>query len=238
MIETVLVDGDIVCYRCAATAEGQPEDVALYRVEDLMNRIVMETNARTSETYLTGSGNFRYEIYPEYKAHRKNKPRPQHLERCKQYLVEHWNAKITDGCEADDALGIAQKDLESTIASIDKDLLQVPGYHYNFVQQRSIFISPFDGLRNFYSQLITGDGADNIPGFDGKIRSSVPKFIQEILGPLQQMTEELDMYNYVNESYLEDTDILHRNAQCLYIWRKEGDRWQPPGQREENEVLL
>lgn len=238
MIETALIDGDIVAYRCAATAEGQPEDIALYRVEDLMNRIMQETNARTHEVYLTGSNNFRYQIYPEYKAHRKDKPRPQHLERAKQYLVEHWGARITDGMEADDALGIASKDLESIIASIDKDLLQIPGHHYNFVRQEFIFISPFDGLRNFYSQIITGDGSDNIPGYDGKIRSQVPKFIQKILEPLQEMTSEYDMYKYVCKVYEDHMSnpfawnhlekIIHRNAKCLYIWRKENDCWIEP----------
>jgi len=243
LIETALIDGDIVAYRCAATAEGQPEDIALYRVEDLMNRIMLETNARQHEVYLTGSNNFRYAIYPDYKLHRRNKPRPEHLERCKQYLVEHWSASVSDGMEADDSLGIAQKDLESVIASIDKDLLQIPGHHYNFVRQEFIFVSPFDALRNFYSQIICGDGADYVPGFDGKIRNSVPKFIQKLLEPLQTMTEAYEMYKHCLDCYedgygvhLDDhaRKVMHRNAQCLYIWRKENDHWQEPTPNSEN----
>lgn len=243
MIDTVLIDGDIIAYRCAATAENQPEEIALYRVEDLMNRIIHETSARNQKTFLSGANNFRYEIYPEYKAHRKDKPKPMHLSRCLQYLVEHWNATITDGIEADDALGIAQTDLDTCISSIDKDLLQIPGHHYNFVRQERIFISPFDGLRKFYGQVIAGDGADNIPSYDGKIRQQVPKFIQRLIDPLMDMTEEEEMYNhcldvYGNFSELEFDDakyvkeVMHRNAKCLYVMRKENDFWLAPHERE------
>jgi hypothetical protein len=31
-------------------------------------------------------------------------------------------------------------------------------------------VSPLEGLRNFYFQLIMGDKTDNIPGYDGKMR--------------------------------------------------------------------
>jgi hypothetical protein len=237
MIETVGVDGDIVAYRCAATAEGQPEDIALYRIEELMNRIVHETNARQHKVFLSGANNFRYDIFPAYKLHRVGKPKPQHLERSRQYLVEHWGASISDGYEADDSLGIFQTDLESCIASIDKDLLQIPGHHYNFVRQEFIFVSPFDALRNFYSQVITGDGADGVPAFDGKIRNGIPKFVQRLLDPLQEITEEYEMYKYALSIYEDHYGFhfddpagktMHRNAKVLYIMRKEGDYWEPP----------
>lgn len=250
MKELCLVDGDIVCYRCAATANGLPKDIALVRTDELMRRILHETNATNYKVFLSGANNFRYTIFPEYKAHRKDKPRPEHLEATKEFLVTEWKATITDGYEADDELAIEQvaAGTSSIIASIDKDLLQIPGYHYDFVKGIERFVSPFDALRCFYKQLITGDGSDGIPAFDGKIRGSVPKFVQRLLDPIDSMTDELDMYKYVCSVY-EDSfgnpfgwdfleQIIHRNARCLYLLRREGDKWHPPGQKEDDELSL
>lgn len=249
MKELCLVDGDIVCYRCAATANGLPKDIALVRTDELMRRILHETNATNYKVFLSGANNFRYTIFPEYKAHRKDKPRPEHLEATKEFLVTEWKATITDGYEADDELAIEQvaAGTSSVIASIDKDLLQIPGYHYDFVKGIERFVSPFDALRCFYKQLITGDGSDGIPAFDGKIRGSVPKFVQRLLDPIDSMTDELDMYNYVMQVYQDaysdiatgpPDEFMHRNAHCLYLLRKEGDKWQPPGQKEDDELSL
>ena len=234
----VLVDADIVAFRCAASAENDNKDIAVWRVGDLMQRILHETGSSTFQGYLTGSNNFRYDIYPEYKAHRKKKPKPQFLEDCRESLIINWKCQVTDGIEADDALGIEhQANPGSVLASIDKDLLQLPGKHYNFVKGIWTEIDELQGLRNFYTQLIEGDASDNIPAFDGKFRTSRPKFIQKLLDPLWECTEEWDMWAYVMacygshhstktwQDYLPQVEL---NAQLLYIQKKENDKWSVP----------
>lgn len=243
MKDLVLIDGDIVAFRCAATAQGLSKEIAIQRVEEMMQRIVHDTNASNQITWLTGSNNFRKEIYPEYKANRKGKPSPEFLNDCREYLVTTWKAKVTDGNEADDELGIEQvaQGENSVIATIDKDLLQIPGYHYNFVTGVRQFVSPFDALRSFYKQVITGDAADNVPAFDGKLRNTVPQFVQRLLDPIDSMTNELDMYTYSKDIWINYDEQsmhqelnLHRNAQVLYIQKKVGDRWVVPNGEQEN----
>lgn len=235
-----LIDADLIAYRCAASAENENELIALTRVNDLYNRILYEINASGHVGYLTGSNNFRYEIYPEYKANRKNKPHPKHLEACRELLVTEWKCKVTDGIEADDALGINhQAEPDSILVSIDKDLLQLPGKHYNFVKQEVYQISTLQGLRNFYTQLIEGDASDNIPAFDGKFRTSRPKFVAAMLEPLQKLTIEIDMYYHAFSCYDNKEndfrgdlvqEVMERNAQLLYIQKKEEDVWKRPTQ--------
>jgi 5'-3' exonuclease len=244
--ELALVDGDIVCYRCAATAENDPVEVAEVRVDELMRRILHETDALTYKAFLTGKDNFRKTLYPEYKANRKDKPRPIWLQACRDHLIKYWNAVVVDGREADDELGIEQTahELDSIICSIDKDLLQIPGYHYNFVKSEQLFVSPYDGLRNFYAQVITGDASDYIPAFDGKFRTSIPKFVQKLLDPLWEMTEELDMYNHalqvwLDHSFRDGYDIVldvQTYAKCLWIMRKEGEYWRVPEEKETDHI--
>ena len=158
-----LIDGDIVAYRCAATVkEDDALDIGNWRASVMMDEIIADTGVSEYLLFLSGGENFRKTLYPLYKANRADKPRPRALQTVREYLVLDWNAKITDGIEADDALGIAQTE-ETIICSIDKDLLMIPGKHYNFVKKEFYEVSPTEALRVFYKQLLLGDRSDNVP---------------------------------------------------------------------------
>lgn len=228
---TALIDADLVAYRCAATCEGEDtSDVALFRCNDQVERIVDAVSATDYTLYLSGGENFRKKIDPEYKAHRKDKPRPKWLEACREFLVKEWQAKVTDGIEADDALGIAQQE-DTFICSLDKDLLQIPGMHYNWVKHEEYYITEEEGRYNFWMQTIVGDVADNVFG----IRGLGPIKASKILLPLKEREidgedmEEL-YYNTVADLY-NDVDRFHRNCKLLWIMRKENDVWLTPDER-------
>lgn len=171
-----LIDGDIILYRVGFTTENDPEAIARIRTDDLIDTILVETQATEFEVWLSDNktNNFRYGIWPEYKANR-TQPRPKHYEIIKEHLVTKWGARIAHGMEADDALGIGQDKLEEScpdlaqtvICSIDKDLLQVPGMHYNFVKKESRAVESWEGIKWFYKQLLIGDTSDNISGCKG-----------------------------------------------------------------------
>jgi 5'-3' exonuclease len=227
-----LIDGDIVAYRCSASAENEPEDIALLRIESMMRDILHETESDQYKCFLTGKNNFRYDIYPDYKANRRDKPKPIHLQACRTYLLDTWKSEMSEGCEADDLIGIeatASDDMMSyIICSIDKDLKQIPGYHWNFVTKEKVFVSPLDGLKSFYKQLILGDVSDNIPGYDGKARQKWPKFMQHHHDYIDQCYDDLDMYDYVRNIYTNEAQNIILNGRLLFIQRKENQMWTPP----------
>jgi hypothetical protein len=129
----------------------------------------------------------------------------------------------------DVAAGKLWKNLQgSIICSIDKDMLQVPGWHYNFVKLERQFIDELTGFKHFYTQLILGDQSDNIPGYDGKMRPKVPQFLQPCINSIWGAESESEMYRIVLEMYGDDSERLKRNAMLLYILRHEGDEWRPP----------
>ena len=222
---------DMVCFRCAASAEQEELDVALERVDSLVERIMYETGSSTLEAWLTGSNNFRYDINPQYKADRKDKPRPRWLQQVREHCVVGHGARVSDGNEADDELGISQCAADdSVICTNDKDLLMIPGQHFNPVTGVHQIVSPHQGMQNFYFQMIMGDTSDNIFGFDGKKRSKVPKFLEPIIDMLMGQETPKDMDDYVRMLYIEH-DHSHTyqiNAHCLWIQRKIGDKWQEP----------
>lgn len=224
-----LIDGDLIAYRSAASAEKDEEDIALIRASRMLQDIVSVTDANEIKLFLSGSNNFRYALYPEYKANRKDMKRPRHLETVREFLVIKWGAEVTDGYEADDALGMASSESNNgVVCSLDKDLLQIPSRHYNFVNGEWSEVDVVTGWRNFYSQLVLGDRADNIPGYDGKMRVKWPKFLAPIREQIMGAASPADMYSCVKDIFAGPEEQLIRNARLLYVWRKLNDEWQPP----------
>ena len=212
-----LIDGDIVAFRCATSMpEDGTEGLLRYRIDEMMDTILTEVNADAFKVFLTGTLNFRYKIYPEYKAHRP-KEKPKWVLEAKEYLTQVFNAETAEGQEADDLLGINQTK-DSIICSIDKDLLQVPGKHYNFVRKEFYRITEYESHYNFYKQCLTGDRTDNIKGIDGIGDKKAQKI-------LQGLETELEMFNAVREAYSFDNEFLI-NARGLWIRRKPNEDWK------------
>lgn len=184
----------------------------------MLEEILAGVGADSFRIFISGDRNFRKELYPAYKANRDGKPRPKWLTTCKEYLVKEWNGEVTDGYEADDALGIAGSEGDGrVIATIDKDLKQVPGDHFNFVTKQFTHVSVEAGLRTFYTQLLVGDPTDNIGGCPGigKVKSS---------RLLDGCETEDEMFDAVREAYKNDK-LMRLYGQLLWIWRKPNDIW-------------
>ena len=217
----LLIDSDIVAYRAAASAENEEEYIAVARTHDTMHNIMGMFVVERQRGFLTGKDNFRRAIYPEYKANR-TAPKPKHLAACREALILDYSASVVDGIEADDALGIAAHD-QSIIVSIDKDLRQIPGTHYNFVKGITDVVDGYTASFNFYRQFLIGDRADNISGVKGIGEKKAEK---ELYG----LTEE-EMFDRCRELYQDERRFL-LNGQLLHIWRKPDDLWKPEQLRE------
>lgn len=164
-----LIDGDIVARRVASTTNFEPTWIAESRCEEMIYGMLEETGADDYVIYLTDSTfNFRKSIYPDYKANRPAEE-PIHNQYLKEFMIKKHKAIIAPEQEADDYLGINQDKIDYTtiICSIDKDLKQIPGNHYNFVKGEHSFVSNEEAAEFFYIQLLAGDKGDNIHGIPG-----------------------------------------------------------------------
>ena len=210
-----LLDGDIYAFRVACTTENDNEAIAVYRVNEMIENTLAEVEASEYKLFLTSPDNFRKHIYPEYKANR-TATKPKHLQFLRDYLVESWQGTVAEKMEADDYLGINQHE-SSIICSIDKDLLQVPGKHYNFVKKEFYEVDEETGFRNFYTQLLTGDTSDNIKGIAGIGPVKAKKALAEA-------TNEYEMFCIVRDMYKNDEWMI-MNGRCLHILRSLDDDW-------------
>lgn len=186
-----------------------------------MEKILNDTKADEYELWFSDSkkNNFRYTIEPTYKANR-TKPLPTHYGAVRKYLEEVWGAQVTPGQEADDALGINQS-VSTIICSIDKDLKQVAGNHYNWVTETFEQVDSQQGLAYFYQQILTGDRTDNIisPCYRMGIATA-----QKLLAYCET---EQDMFEVVQEQYNDDTKLLI-NGQLLWIRKAPLQIWAFP----------
>jgi 5'-3' exonuclease len=165
-----LIDGDILVYRVGFATERNRFSEAQRQVDNWMEKILEEYDTNNYHLYLSDSdGNFRKEIDPLYKANRKTE-KPRHYEAIINYMLDVWNAEVAWGQEADDAMGIKQMqgDLSNTvICTIDKDLNQIVGEHFNFITGEKYSVNYLEAISFFYTQLLTGDPVDNIIGLKG-----------------------------------------------------------------------
>jgi DNA polymerase-1 len=217
-----LIDMDLVCFRSSASAENDDCGLAIWRMNSLLDRILDTVGAKEYEAFLTGTTNFRKVVYPEYKANR-TAPRPRHLQECRDYAVKHMGAVIApNGLEADDSLGMNQTD-DTIICSLDKDLLMIPGRHFqwsisgkNWSKEDTFLDQTYiEGMRLFYKQCITGDTSDNIKGIKGMGKARASK-------ELDKLSDEQAMFNRVKYLYGNDEEFL-MNARVLWIMRSIDD---------------
>jgi 5'-3' exonuclease len=139
-------------------------------------------------------------------------------------MIDAWAFSVQETQEADDAIGIRAYSLgenDYIICSIDKDLDNLRGHHYNFVKNEHYYIAESQAIKNFYRQLLTGDRTDNIPGLAG----IGPKKAEKIL---QDCETEQELYKAVLEAYKGDIDYLTEQGQLLWIRRKDNELWIPP----------
>ena len=221
-----LIDADIVAYRIAYGCEDEPEKIAIKKASEFLEELVFTyAEVEDCEGYLTGSSNFRFDIAKSapYKGTRVAE-KPRHLGIIRQYMIDAWAFSVQETQEADDAIGIRAYSLgenDYIICSIDKDLDNIRGHHYNFVKNDRYYITESQAIKNFYRQLLTGDRTDNIPGLAG----IGPKKADKIL---KDCETEQELYEAVLKAYKDDIDYLTEQGQLLWIRRKENELWEPP----------
>lgn len=222
---TALIDADSLCYAVGFSSNDTEEKIALSRLEQTMTELCMDLDCEDYKGFLTGKGNFRESIAVTvpYKGQRIAE-KPVHLQALRDHLVSSWGFEVVQGIEADDAVGIAAYAVpedQSIMVHIDKDLNQFRGWHYNYRKKEKYYVSEFEGLTAFYTQILTGDRIDNIVGLKG-------------IGPvkakriLEECTNENELYQAVLKAYEGDQQRVLENGQLLWLQREPNQVWQAP----------
>lgn len=182
-----------------------------------------------------------------YKGTRKQE-KPFHFHNIRAYMLSQYDCIVTDGMEADDLICIhlyedfnlcdSERKAEYICCTRDKDLRMCPGWHYGWKcgkqeQFGPVFLDELGhleissgttkklkgtGIKFFFSQLITGDVTDNIPGLPKR----GPVFAYELLS---ECRSEAECFRKVSRAYEEHfgevwEDALREQVDLLWMIRE------------------
>lgn len=233
---TANIDGDLLVYEMGQNhISGIPVslDEAKYNVDSKIRQIIEASGCDKYAVYLThGPCNFRLKIatIKKYKGNRDDNTKPAYYDDIRSYMVSRHSAEIVHGMETDDRLAMEQRD-GTVLCSRDKDLDQVQGWHYSWAcgkqKERPLYqVSEVDGLRLFYTQLLTGDSSDNILGLYRVGTKTAPKKLKKCQSEEEMFKVVQAMYEHRFGTYWEF--FLTENARLLWLKRSKDDIWQLP----------
>lgn len=199
------IDGDFICYH-ATCHEDEDWETQVHTAAAEVERLRLMAGAERACLHLTSKFSDKgkraeFALQRPYQGNRKDKPKPQNLERMRLYLAEgrdyeamYWTDQEADDgmCQAAWQAVQAGKPQLAVIVSPDKDLRQCIGWHmdwhtgelhevsgYGFLHLDRTGKSPKlvgYGPAFFWAQVLMGDSADNIQG--------LPKVTAECLNVL------------------------------------------------------
>jgi DNA polymerase-1 len=204
---TSLLDADSIAYKVACVQRS--DDLDQDEVEILLRRLINEWSKWGDDKVvcLSLGRSFRYEVLPTYKHNRKDKEKPPALSHCLDFLRETYPVQEKDGWEGDDVLGVLAtcgKYECPLMVSIDKDMRQVPGWHWNPDKDRwPVYVREDEAQYHYYTQWLTGDSTDGYAGIPrtgpakaAKILSQptcmVDTWIAEVSGAYEQAKLDKD----------------------------------------------
>jgi len=241
--QTLLIDGDILLYRFAHSNEysvswGEGVDSRIVNADEAQFDCAMfiqrmEEKLGTDDTVIifSGKNNFRYSVLPSYKHNRVGLVKPELYSILKEYLIRNHTTKEKETLEGDDVMGILATRWPGhfIIATIDKDLQQIPGKHFNWNTDKQYTVTEEDANRYFYRQILTGDSCDGYTGIPG----CGPKKAEKILAGYEG-SEWGAILGAYEAAGLTETDALQQarvarilRASDYDFKKKEIILWQP-----------
>jgi len=247
----LLIDGDILLYKIGMVYDKPiqfGDDAPIYRdiqeAKDaytlFISTLMSTLKADRMTLFFTTGKSWRYDVFPKYKGNRP--PKPEIINTLKAWALVHYAEDVHcyQSYEADDLLGLHQDILGNTIlCSSDKDLLQIPGKHYDwkrdcyqvedgtFIDNRLFTVSPEEAEKFFWTQVLTGDPTDGYQGLPGVGPAKAKGILEGCESPEDYWAAIV--IAYLRHGYtIQDARQQAQLAYILHPWDTYEYRWQPP----------
>lgn len=227
-----LLDADFILYSATYDKDGNEKPFEKV-IQDADNMILNLFNMTEATHYIgafTIGRSFRYEVYPEYKANRKDKVKPKYFKALREYLIDKWGFIYHRSLEADDIVNICYHGYFHKAVmedygiygypiriSTDKDVLNLDGFNFDAKNLKQIEINSNQAIIYFWGSMITGDNTDNIKGVEGMGIKAVEKLL------VKNKENYISLKNNVLDCYInkygeqKGIELFYSNYKCLKI---------------------
>jgi len=232
MNRVAVIDADIILYKACRVAEEEVNwgndqwvlwsnlNLVKTIIDDQIDLIVDEMEADRSLLCFSDQKNFRKTINLDYKANRRGGRKPLCFKPALQYCKDTFPYRLFENLEADDTIGIigtTENENDYVIVSEDKDLLTIPGLHWDLKLKKIFVIDEEEANFNFLKQALIGDAVDNYKGCP-KVGAVTG---EKILRDAEQKGEDLwetVVNRYIKAGLTKEDALL--NARMARILRK------------------
>ena len=239
---TILYDADEICYNACSGCMRETSFGSWYTWDTDLDEVkqtiehkiaLAKKRADADEVHFAMSDprrNFRKELFPEYKSHRKTTRKPLAYEAAIAWLEEEYPCWTSPGLEADDVMGILSPNYDFLVAS-DKDMLTIPDV---------AIISPFHDLEirgpfsaeeaddHWLGQVLTGDTVDGYGGCPRVGKVTAAKILAEVEGEELSVKWERVVAAYTRGGQTEEDALVQaRLARILRPGEYDPDAGEP-----------
>ncbi len=242
----VLIDADPIVYRLGfsledikskATVSNHVKE-SLIQIEEHIRKLFVDIEAPVIILSPTGKSNFRFGVatLKPYKGNRVAE-KPVHYDYIRKVLLEKHNALCIEGQEADDTIAdLARKHYPRVVVvSADKDLRQVPGWHFENGEKRPVYFVDDDyagfimlekqagnklvlfGVGRLFhlAQALLGDVSDNIPGLRRWGPAKVYELFKKYDFSPHKVCEGKTLYDKIIDLYSEQYGSLEEGLKAF-----------------------
>ncbi|MBK2357022.1 DNA polymerase I [Francisella hispaniensis] len=240
MKKIVLVDGSSYLFRAyhalphLTNSQGEPTGAIIGVINMLKKLPIMYDTEYVAVVFDAKGKNFRHQLYPEYKAHRKDMDdelRVQ-IEPLHQIIKKMgFPVIIEDGVEADDVIGTLAQNLQKQgyqiiISTGDKDMAQLVTDNIVLYDSMKNVTTDVAGVLQKYQispqQIIDylalmGDSSDNIPGIPKVGPKTAVKWLQDYQNIDGIIANQQQIKGKVGENLRNNIDLLKLSYQLATI---------------------
>lgn len=240
-----VVDADSIVYRVAASCEEE----SLEDAKDTLRGFIYESvyaNTMCNKYIFCFSGgeSGRSEIAKTkpYKGQRSTQ-KPNHFKDLFSYAIEEYSGLVLEDYEADDLVISIVDQIgwnNCILLGIDKDAKQLQGNHYNYVKKEHFYVSETEASINFYTQMLTGDTVDNIPGLPKIGVKKAEKLFSENpeIPPYIKVRELYEERGFDADYFLEQFQLLRMKKDIYYDYYPHMISFEKSKEEINKEVLL
>jgi 5'-3' exonuclease len=220
--KTAIIDADSISFIAHWDSDNKtfnkPLEDILKSVDQIISNILINTKADKYIGLLgLTSSELRKKVYADYKSNRKDREPLEFIKNIREHMLNVWQFYPLYGVESDDvACSLNLVIPNSFICSVDKDLLNLEGTHWNYKKNEWVTTSKDEANSYFWRSMVTGDSVDNIKGLEGK----GAKFFERLIDKHKELDNNIlrdIIFNAYVDHYGEYKGIekFYQNYMCL-----------------------